>query len=126
GAAAAIERGFIQREIQDAAYTYQKSVDTGSRTVVGVNRFTAEEDQKYDYLRVDPETEREQVRRLSEMKSGRDGEKVEKALAVLRIGAKGEDNLVPLILDAVKAYATIGEICGVLRDIFGEYKAADL
>jgi methylmalonyl-CoA mutase N-terminal domain/subunit len=126
GAAAAIERGFIQREIQDAAYTYQKSVDTGSRTVVGVNRFTAEEDQKYDYLRVDPETEREQVRRLSEMKSGRDGEKVEKALAVLRIGAKGEDNLVPLILDAVKAYATIGEICGVLRDIFGEYKPADL
>jgi methylmalonyl-CoA mutase N-terminal domain/subunit len=126
GATAAIEQGFIQREINDAAYSFQKSVDQGERVVVGVNKFQVEEVQKFDYLRVNPESEREQIKRLESLRKSRDNEKVHDTLLKLRQGAESDDNLVPLILEAVKAYATLGEICGVLREIFGEYKAADL
>ena len=126
GATAAIEQGFIQREINDAAYSFQKSVDNGERIVVGVNKFQVEEEQKFDYLRVNPESEREQIKSLERLRKSRDNEKVHDALLKLRQGAESDDNLVPLILDAVKVYATLGEICGVLREIFGEYKAADL
>ncbi|UCH05189.1 MAG: methylmalonyl-CoA mutase family protein, partial [Candidatus Thorarchaeota archaeon] len=126
GAPAAIERGYIQNEIHNSAYAYQRRVDSGERIVVGVNEFTVDEEQQFDYLRVDPQTEVEQVARLKGLRSKRDASEVEDSLDVLREGAKGEANLVPLILGAVKAYATLGEICGVLRDVFGEYKAADI
>ncbi|TFH05159.1 MAG: methylmalonyl-CoA mutase, partial [Candidatus Thorarchaeota archaeon] len=126
GAPAAIEKGFIQREIHDAAYSFQKSVDENDRVVVGVNKFQVDEEQQFDYLRVNPESEREQIERLENLRNNRDNEKIQATLQDLRAGAEGDSNLVPLILEAVKAYATLGEICGVLREIFGEYKAADL
>jgi len=126
GATAAIEQGFIQKEIHDAAYSFQRSIDEGERIVVGVNKFQVEEEQKYDYLRVNPESEREQIKQLETIRSSRDIDKVHDSLLKLRRGAEGDDNLVPLILEAVKVYATLGEICGVLREVFGEYKAADL
>ncbi len=126
GAPKAIEQGYIQREIHDAAYAFQKSVDENSRVVVGVNRFQVEEEHKFDYLRVDPESEKEQIAQLKGLREKRDSDKVEVALQELRKGAEGEENLMPLILEAVKVYATLGEICDILRDVFGEYKAADL
>ncbi|MHA1929972.1 MAG: acyl-CoA mutase large subunit family protein, partial [Candidatus Thorarchaeota archaeon] len=126
GAPAAIERGFIQREIHTSAYEFQKDVDKHTRTVVGLNKFTVDEEQTFDYLRVDPNVGSEQTKRLEEVKNNRDSEKVNKTLDALKKGAKGTENLLPLILDAVKVYATLGEICGVLRDAFGEYKAPDI
>ncbi len=126
GAPAAIDKGYIQREIHDAAYSFQKSVDSSERIVVGVNKFQVDEEQKFDYLRVNPESEREQIKQLKNLRKTRDDDKVQTALHDLRQGAEGESNLVPLILEAVKIYATLGEICGVLRDVFGEYKATDL
>ncbi len=126
GAPAAIEKGYIQREIHDAAYSFQKSVDSNERIVVGVNKFQVDEEQKFDYLRVNPESEHEQIKQLKNLRKTRDDGKVQTTLKDLRQGAEGDANLVPLILEAVKVYATLGEICGVLRDVFGEYKAADL
>jgi methylmalonyl-CoA mutase N-terminal domain/subunit len=126
GAPVAIERGYIQREIHNSAYSYQKGVDSGDRIVVGVNEFTVDEEQQFDYLRVDSQAEVEQIARLKEVRNKRDASKVEASLNGLRKGAEGEVNVVPLILDAVKAYATLGEICRVFRDIFGEYKAPDI
>ncbi len=126
GAPAAIEQGFIQREITASAYDYQRLVDTKERIVVGVNKFTVEEEQTFDYMRVDPEAERRQVERVQQVRKTRDQSAVDSALEALRVGAKGDDNLVPLILDAVRVYATLGEICGVLRDVFGEYRAPDV
>ena len=93
---------------------------------MGVNKFQVDEEQQFDYLRVNPESEHEQIKRLVELRKTRDAEKVNTALQALRVGAEGDENLVPLIFDAVKVYATLGEICGVLREVFGEYKAADL
>ncbi len=126
GAPAAIENGYIQREIHEAAYSFQKSVDSNERVVVGVNKFQVDEEQKFDYLRVNPESELEQIEQLNNLRKSRDDDKVQTALHDLRLGAEGETNLVPLIIEAVKVYATLGEICGVLRDVFGEYKATDL
>ncbi len=126
GAPAAIEKGYIQREIHDAAYSFQKSIDSNERIVVGVNKFQVDEEHKFDYLRVNPESERKQIEQLETLRKTRNDGKVQTALKDLRQGAEGDTNLVPLILEAVKVYATLGEICGVLRDVFGEYKAADL
>jgi len=126
GATVAIENGFIQREIHNSAYDYQTSVDKKDRIVIGMNEFVVDEEQQFDYLRVNPLAEQEQIQRLKEIRSHRKNNKVERALSALGIAAKSDDNLMPLILDAVKAYATLGEICSVLRDIFGEYKAPDI
>jgi methylmalonyl-CoA mutase N-terminal domain/subunit len=126
GAPAAIEKGFIQREINDSAYKFQQGVDNNTRVVVGLNSFTVEEEQQFDYLRVDPAAEAEQVGRLQEMRGGRDQAAVENALEALRSAAESDSNLMPLILDAVNAYATLGEMCGVLREVFGEYRAPDI
>ena len=126
GAPAAIENGFIQREIHEAAYQFQKSVDESRRVVVGVNKFTVEEESKFDYLRVNPKAEKEQLKELKKTRSARDEEKVKKALDLLHSVAKSDENLMPPIIDAVKVYATLGEICGKLRDVFGEYKAPDI
>ncbi len=126
GAPSAIERGFIQREINDAAYQYQKSVDETQRIVVGVNKFSVEEESKFDYLRVNPEAEREQIEQLMNVRKKRDAEKVRNSLDLLRAAAKSEDNLMLPIIEAVKVYATLGEICRVLRDVFGEYRAPDI
>jgi len=126
GAPAAIEKGFIQREIHDAAYQFQRSVDESKRVVVGVNKFKVDEEPQFDYLRINPEAEKEQLAELKKLRSMRDDRKVKHTLEVLRNTAMGEGNLMPPIIEAVKAYTTLGEICGVLREIFGEYKAPDI
>jgi methylmalonyl-CoA mutase N-terminal domain/subunit len=126
GATVAIENGFIQREIHNSAYDYQTSVDKKDRIVVGVNDFVVDEEQQFDYLRVNPHAEEEQVQRLKRVRLHRNNDEVTRVLSALKSAAKGNENLMPVILDAVKAYATLGEICGVLRDVFGEYKAPDI
>lgn len=126
GAPIAIEKGFVQREIHEAAYQFQKNVDETKRIVVGVNKFTVDEEPQFDYLRINPEAEREQLAELKKIRSARNEEQVLHALNVLRASANSDTNLMPSIIDAVKRYATLGEICGVLREIFGEYKAPDI
>ena len=122
GAASAIEKGFIQREIQDSAYQYQKEIEKGKRVVVGVNKFQVDEQSPMDLLRVDPAVRASQIDRLKTLKSERDNNKVKNILSDLKKAAEGSDNLMPCILDAVKAYATLGEICDELRGVFGEYQ----
>ncbi len=122
GALAAIESGYIAREILESAYKYQKEIDSGERVIVGVNKYTIEEEIKIPILRPDPEVERLQKARLAALKQRRDDKKVKESLEKLRIAAMDDVNLMPMILEAVKAYATIGEMCDVLREVFGEYK----
>ncbi|MGI5853036.1 MAG: acyl-CoA mutase large subunit family protein [Bacillota bacterium] len=126
GAPGAIEKGYIQQEIQDSAYRYQKDVEANERIVVGVNRFQIEEAPPSGLMRVDPAVAEAQHQRLAALRAERDGNKVAQCLEALRRAAAGTDNLMPVILDAVHAYATLGEICGVLRDVFGEYRAPDI
>ncbi|MCS7124627.1 MAG: methylmalonyl-CoA mutase family protein [Candidatus Bathyarchaeota archaeon] len=123
GAVAAIEKGFMQREIIESAYRYQKEVESRKRIIVGVNEFVSEEKTPIKILRIDPEIEKKLVKRLNEVKRQRNNAKVGEALDKLRNAAEREDeNLMPYIIQAVKEYATLGEICDVLREIFGEYK----
>ena len=122
GAAEAIEKGFIQREIQDSAYRYQREIEQEERIVVGVNRFQVEEEKPTNLLRVDPAVRTSQIERLKKLRSERDDAVVGRRLADLKQGAEGDQNLIPLMLKAVKAYATLGEICDVLRGVFGEYQ----
>jgi methylmalonyl-CoA mutase N-terminal domain/subunit len=126
GATAAIEKGYVQREIHESAYEHQKHVDNGKRIVVGVNKFAVEEEQEFEYLKVDPQCEEEQIQRLEKTRKNRDSSAVKESLDSLRNAAKSNDNLLPYILTAVKYYATLGEICEVLREIFHEYKAPDI
>ena len=123
GAVAAIEQGYMQQEMAAHAYEYQHEVELGKRTVIGVNKFNdskklAEQDVLTAYLSVGER----QIARLEKMKAARDNEAVKAALEKLREAAKGTENLMPYLIDAVKTYATLGEICGVLREEFGEYK----
>ncbi|MGQ9533031.1 MAG: acyl-CoA mutase large subunit family protein [Desulfotomaculales bacterium] len=115
---------FMQREIHASAYRYQQEVESGRRVVVGVNKFqTAQEERpSWQLLRVDPAVGERQVARLRRLRSERDNEKVAAALARLREAARGTENLMPYFLEAVRAYATLGEMCGVLREVFGEYR----
>jgi len=122
GAIAAIERGFFQKEIADSAYKYQREVDGKKRILVGVNDYTTEEKYPIKVLRVDPKVEEEHVARLQKLKRERDNRKVNEVLEKLHYNTEKDENLMPTIIDAVKAYATIGEICGVLRKVYGEYK----
>jgi methylmalonyl-CoA mutase N-terminal domain/subunit len=123
GALRAIELGFLQHEIQESAYRRQIAVDRADRISVGVNRFRLEEELELDRLRVDPAVGERQTARLQALRETRDAEAVSAALSRLEAGARADGNLMPLILDAVQAYATLGEICGVLRVVFGEYQA---
>jgi methylmalonyl-CoA mutase, N-terminal domain len=125
GAVAAIERGYVQREIQDAAYAYQKAVEAGRRVVVGLNKFKVEEAAPRGLLRVDPAVGERQAASLRELRARRDGGRAEAALRGVGAAARGGDNLMPPILEAVKAYATLGEICGELRAVFGEYRPSE-
>jgi methylmalonyl-CoA mutase N-terminal domain/subunit len=122
GAVDAIEKGYIQREIQDSAYRYQREIEQEERVVVGLNRFKVEEERPTNLLRVDPSVRVAQIEDLKKLRSERDGKGIKKVLSVLKQGAQGNENLMPLILEAVKVYATLGEICDVLREVFGEYK----
>jgi len=123
GAVAAIEKGFIQKEIGDSAYRYQREVEKGERIVVGLNKFQAAKEEKpTGLLVVDPAVGDRQEARLKELKSTRDQGAVQQALAALKTAAAGTDNLMPPILNAVKALATLGEICDTLRAVWGEYE----
>jgi methylmalonyl-CoA mutase N-terminal domain/subunit len=122
GSVAAIENGFIQKEIQESAYQYQKEIEAGERVIVGVNKFQQKEPLPGGLLKVDPKVREVQVQRLAELKSSRDGRKVKTALGGLSRMAEGEGNLMGPILDCVRSYATLGEICDTLRGVFGEYE----
>ena len=122
GVVAAIEDGFIQRQIENSAYEYQMEIEKGERIIVGVNEFQIDEQTKHPLLRVNPEVENAQVQVLKELREKRDNKKVEEALANLSGCARNSSNLMPEILAAVKTYATLGEICQVLREVFGEYR----
>ena len=122
GAAAAIEQGFIQKEIQDSAYQYQKEIEKNERIVVGLNRFQVEEEKPTNLLRVDPGVRIAQVEKLKKLKGERDNERVRMCLGLLKQAAEGKENLMVPILAAVKACATLGEICDTLREVFGEYR----
>lgn len=124
GAVAAIEKGYIQKEIQDSAYKWQMDVESGAKTIVGVNKFQIEEEAPKDLLKVDASVGVAQCKRLAEMKANRDNEAVKAALVDLKAACQDEnENLMPHILNAVRTYATLGEICGVMREVFGEYEA---
>jgi methylmalonyl-CoA mutase N-terminal domain/subunit len=120
----AIETGYVQREIQEAAYRYQRAVETKDAIVVGVNSFQVEEDSSMSVLRVDPRIEQEQVERLCAVRARRDAVAVETALGKLEEAARGTENLLPRILDCVEAYGTVGEISNRLRSVWGEYREA--
>lgn len=125
GAVAAIEKGYIQREIEARAYVFQKEVEEKKRIVVGVNDYMIEESPDFTIFRPDPAHAYKQISNLKKLKETRDQQKVQSALDILRKAAPGEENLIPFFIEAVKAYATLGEICGVLRDVFGEYQQAE-
>ena len=124
GAVAAIEKGYIQKEIQDSAYKWQMDVESGAKTIVGVNKFQIEEEPPKGLLKVDASVGVAQCKRLADMKAGRDNDAVKAALTDLKAACQDEnENLMPHILNAVRTYATLGEICGVMREVFGEYEA---
>jgi len=119
----AIENGYVQKEIQDSAYRYQQEIEKGDRIVVGVNKFTIKDEPPEDILKVDPKLRDFQIRKLSEVKKQRNEEIVSRKLRALQETAKDPNkNLMPSIIDAVKEYASLGEICDVLRKEFGEYQ----
>jgi methylmalonyl-CoA mutase N-terminal domain/subunit len=122
GVIPAIEAGFFHREISDSAYRYQKELDNKKRIVVGVNEYTTNEPVTIPLLGMDKEGEKRQLERLSRLRRERDNELVSVKLEALRQAAGGNANLMPHLLEAVNAYATLGEVCGVLRKVFGEYR----
>jgi methylmalonyl-CoA mutase N-terminal domain/subunit len=129
GALRAIEHGYVQREIQESAYRWQLAIEQSDRIVVGVNRYQVEGDASpggqvgLDLLRVDPAVGERQMARLGDLRRRRDNSAVSAALSRLEAGTRSDENLMPLILEAVEAYATLGEICNVMRSVFGEYQA---
>ena len=123
GAPEAIAKGYIQKEIQDSAYKWQMDIEKGNRIIVGVNKFQQEEEAPKNLLRVDGSVGKLQADKIAALKARRDNAKVEETLAALKAACADESvNLMPVILDAVRAYATEGEICGVMREVFGEYQ----
>lgn len=122
GAVAAIEQGYMQREIQQASYQTQLDIESGRQIVVGMNKFVMENEPQPELLRVNPELGRIQAERLAKLRSERNNEEVQKHLQSLKHAAEGQDNLMPYILNAVRAYATTGEVANTLRDVFGEYR----
>ncbi|WP_330408574.1 acyl-CoA mutase large subunit family protein [Romboutsia weinsteinii] len=122
GAPQAIEKGYIQQEIMDSAYKYQKEIENNERVIVGVNKFKIEEEAPKGLLRVDPSVGERQKEKIESLKAKRDNEKVKIALEKLRNACNSDKNVMPYILEAVENYATLGEVCGVMRAEFGEYK----
>jgi len=122
GAVAAIENGFVQKEIEKRAYEIQLEIESGKRVLVGVNKYTIEEEDQVPMPETNPRAEREQVERLRSLKAKRSQDRVAQVLNDVRRTAMGKDNLMPVIIEAVSAYASLGEICGVLREVFGEYQ----
>jgi len=122
GVVKAIEGGYMQKEIQDSSYKYQLSIESKDRIVVGVNKYTMQDSIKGDLLRVNPAVEKNQIAKLIAVKKERSKSDVEAKLAEIKKVAQDGGNLMPPIIEAVRVYASIGEICGVMRNVFGEYK----
>jgi methylmalonyl-CoA mutase N-terminal domain/subunit len=122
GVIPALKGGFFQREIAEAAYTYQQEEDRQERITVGVNDYLSGDALDIPLLRVDAEGERQHIRQLEELRRRRDNREVAAKLRALDQAARGSDNLMPPLLEAVKAYATLGEMMGVFREVFGEYQ----
>jgi methylmalonyl-CoA mutase N-terminal domain/subunit len=118
----AIEQGWVQQEIQSAAYDYQRAVDSGEATVVGVNRFTREEEPPIPIQRIDEALERRQIERLRALRTRRDQSRWQSSLNQVKENARTGQNLMPAILQAVESYATVGEIAAAMREVFGEYQ----
>ena len=124
GAIPAIEKGFFQREIADSAYKYQREIDEKKRTIVGVNNFAIDGKEKclVELLRVDPKVEKEQVASLQRLKRERNNTQVKEVLNKLHYTAQRDENLMPLMIEAMKNYVTLGEVTEVLKQVYGEYK----
>ena len=122
GMIAAIEKGYVQSEIQKAAYNFEKEVESGKRIIVGVNKFKEEDDKEPELLKIDMNVQVEQIKFLNKIRKERDQLKVDKTLNSLEKAAVTDENLIPYILEAVKAYSSVGEICNTMRKVFGEYK----
>jgi methylmalonyl-CoA mutase N-terminal domain/subunit len=121
GAVAAIEQGYQKGEIEQAAYRIAQQIDAGERVVVGVNRFTLEEEEPYVPLRVDPVLEQSQANRLARLRRERDSAAVSQALDTVRAAARGVDNVLPPLKAALALGATVGEVCDALREVWGSY-----
>jgi len=124
GVVIAIEKGYIQKEIQNSAYRYLKEVENNERIIVGANKFKIDKQQKPDLLKIDLKVQQQQIEKLKRVKQQRDRSAVEKNLSNLKQVAMSNENMMPAIVEAVKVYATLGEICNVMREVFGEYKEA--
>ncbi len=122
GMVPAIEQGYVQREIEASSYKFGQAVESGERVVVGVNRFTSDAEPGLELLRIDEDVARRQAEKLARVRRERDGARAARALAAVGDAARGGANLMPAVLDAVRSYASIGEICGALRAEFGEYQ----
>jgi methylmalonyl-CoA mutase, N-terminal domain len=122
GMPSAIEAGYVQREIQKSAYRFNQELESGKRTVVGVNKFTVDEEPPANILRINPRVQQQQITSLQAVRARRDAAAVERTLAGLASAAQGSSNLMPPILDCVRAYGSVGEICNTLRAVFGEYR----
>jgi methylmalonyl-CoA mutase N-terminal domain/subunit len=120
----AIETGYIQREIQNSAYEYQRAIETNDAIIVGMNQFQSDEESKVKTLRVDPAIEQEQIERLRAVRDARDAVATESALVRLEEAAQGTENVLPRILDCVDSFASVGEISNRLRTVWGEYREA--
>jgi methylmalonyl-CoA mutase N-terminal domain/subunit len=123
GAVAAIERGYVQDEIEQAAFRWQQAVEAGERVIVGVNKFTEGDEEEIELHRLDPEAERRQLERTARVRAERDAAAVEAALAGVREAARGTENLLPPMREALAVHCTVGEICNALREEFGTYDA---
>jgi methylmalonyl-CoA mutase N-terminal domain/subunit len=121
GMVAAIERGFVQKQIEESAYRFGQSIDSGERVIVGVNKFTSKKEPEIDLFEVPEATQMRQVAKLKSVKANRDAERVKTALSAVTEAARGDGNLMPKIIDAVRAYCTVGEICRALEGVFGQY-----
>jgi methylmalonyl-CoA mutase N-terminal domain/subunit len=119
GAVAAVEQGFVQQEIEEAAFRWQQEVEAGERVIVGVNRFAETEEERIELLRIDPATEQRQLERTARVRAERDAQAARESLARVREAAAGTENLLPPMREALRAYCTVGEICGVLREQWG-------
>ena len=122
GVVEAISEGFMQSEIQNAAYKFEKQLEAKERIIVGVNKFKVKEGMPKELLRIDIRVQEEQIKFLAKIKNERNNELVKEKLAALKFAAEGESNLMPFIIDAVKVYSSVGEICNTMREVFGEYK----
>ena len=122
GVIPAIKENFFQREIADASFRYQSEVEAKQRIIVGVNRYQQQEDTELELLRIDPALETQQIERVTALRARRDSAKVDETLAALRRGAEGDENLMPLIVDASRAYVTMGEMCDTLREVWGVWR----